>query len=112
MFPLSLVIMKLPLAWKRIKGGAEVEWIGYLLGLGRCEMGVSLSRALWAARWLSDKAAERRVRPGELREGLGRLQFLAGPVEYIRPFPGPLYAWASVGPRVARPKLQVMVVLI
>ena len=37
---------------------------------------------------------------------------MAGPVEYIRPFLNPLYAWASVGPRFARPKLPVMVFLI
>ena len=52
------------------------------------------------------------MRLGELREGLGRLQFLAGPMEYIRPFLGPLYAWASIGPRFARPRLPVMIVLI
>ena len=49
---------------------------------------------------------------GELREGFGRLQFLAGPMEYVRPFLGPLYAWAAIGPRYARPKLPVMIVLI
>ena len=89
-----------------------MEWIGYLLDVGRFEMGVSASRAAWASRWLIDKATEGNVRLGELREGLGRLQFLAGPMEYIRPFLGPLYAWASIGPRFARPKLPVMIVLI
>ena len=112
LFLLSPVVVKLPLAWKKIKGRTEVEWIGYLLDLGRFEMGVSFSRVSWASRWLSDKAAERTVRLGELREGLGRRQFLAGLVEYIRPFLGPLYAWASVGPRFARPKFPVMLVLI
>ena len=52
------------------------------------------------------------MRLGELREGLGGLQFLAGPVEYVRPFLGPLYAWASIGPRFAKPKLPVMILLI
>ena len=54
---------------------------------------------MWATRWLEDKIREQRVRLGELREGLGRLQFLAGPLEHIRPFLGPLYAWACAGPR-------------
>ena len=49
---------------------------------------------------------------GELREGLGRLQFIAGPVEFIRPFLGPLYAWASAGPRHLKVPLPVMVRLI
>ena len=112
LFLLTLVLIKLPLAWKKLRGGVKAEWIGYMLDIQRFELGVSESRALWASRWLSDKAAEKSVRLGELREGLGRLQFLAGPVEYIRPFLGPLYAWSSIGPRFARPKLPVMVVMI
>ena len=105
-------MVKLPLSWHKLKGGSQVEWIGYWLDIGRFEMGVSASRAAWASRWLTDKAEERSVRLGELREGLGRLQFLAGPVEYLRPFLGPIYAWASIGCRFAKPKLPTMIVLI
>ena len=112
LFLLTLIVVDLPLAWKKLRGGLEAEWIGYWLDLGRFHIGVSASRAAWAVSWLTDKAAERSVPLGELREGLGRLQFLAGPVEYIRPFLGPLYAWASIGPRFARPRLPVMVMLI
>ena len=111
-FMLSIVLLRLPMSWHKVRGGQQVEWIGYILDTARFELGVSVSRAAWAVRWLTDKATERSVRLGELREGLGRLQFLAGPVEYMRPFLGPLYAWASMGPRFARPKLPVMVVLI
>ena len=56
------MVARIPLAWKNLRGGTEVEWIGYMLDIGRFEMGVSLSRAAWAARWLTDKAAERSVR--------------------------------------------------
>jgi hypothetical protein len=112
LFLLVIVLVRLPLSWHKVRGGKEVEWIGYMLDVGRFQIGVSASRAGWAVRWLTDKAAEKSVRLGELREGLGRLQFLAGPVEYIRPFLGPLYAWASIGPRFARPKLPIMIVLI
>ena len=49
---------------------------------------------------------------GELREGLGRLQFIAGPMEHFTPFLGPNYAWCASGPRYAQPKLPVMVVLV
>ena len=86
----------------------RVDWVH----ARRFELGVSATRAAWAVGWLTDKAAEKTVRLGELREGLGRLGFLAGPVEYIRPFLGPLYAWASVGPKWARPKLPVMILII
>ena len=111
-FLLVLVLTKVPLSWKKVKGGDRVEWIGYALDLGRFSMGISASRAAWASRWLEDKSTEGSVMLGELREGLGRLQFIAGPVEYVRPFLGPLYAWAWIGPRFAKPKLPVMLVLI
>ena len=49
---------------------------------------------------------------GELREGLGRLQFVGGPLEHIRPFLGPLYQWASAGPSYGRPLIPAMIHLI
>ena len=67
-FLLTIVLIKLPMSWHKVRGGQQVEWIGYALDMARFEMGVSLARATWAARWLADKAAERSVRLGELRE--------------------------------------------
>ena len=107
-----LVVLNVPLSWAKVRGGTESEWIRYWLDVGRFELGISASMASWASRWLTDNAAEGRVKLGELREGLGRLQFVTGAIEFLRPFLGPLYAWASAGPRYARPKLPVMVVLI
>ena len=37
---------------------------------------------------------------------------MAGPVEYIRPFLGPIYAWASIGGRFAKPRLPTVILLI
>ena len=45
LFLLTLVIVDLPLSWHKVRGGVEVEWIGYLLDLGRFEMGVTFARA-------------------------------------------------------------------
>jgi hypothetical protein len=107
-----LVVLHVPLAWRKVKGGREVEWIGYWLDMGKFEMGISELRARWAARWLTDRATEGRVAFGELREALGRLVFVAGPIEYIRPFLGPLFTWAAAGPRYACPWLPVMIRII
>ena len=107
-----LALINAPLSWHKMTCGMEIEWVGYLLDVGRFKIGVTEARAMWAVRWLEDKVRERRVRLGELREGLGRLQFLAGPLEHVRPFLGPLYAWASAGPWYARPMLPVMILLI
>ena len=109
---LVLGVVGTPLAWHKLKGGQVLEWIGYALDVGRFEMGITEKRVQWAVRWLRDKLREGAVRLGELREGLGRLQFVAGPLEHIRPFLGPLYAWASAGPRHIRPLLPVMIKLI
>ena len=100
------------MAWHKLKGGIVLEWIGYAIDIGRFEIGVSEKRVMWAIRWIEDKVREGNVQLGELREGLGRLQFVAGPLEHLRPLPGPLYAWASVGWRHARPRLPVMIRLI
>ena len=109
---LILVVIGTPLAWHKLCGGVETERVGYALDVGRFELGISDKRAQWVVRWCSDKARERCVRLGELREGLGRLQFLAGPLEHLRPFPGPLCAWSCAGARFAKPKLPVMLLLI
>ena len=59
------------------------------MDVSRFEIGVSEARAAWAVQWLEAKARERKARLGEIREGLGRLQFVAGPLEHIRPFLSP-----------------------
>ena len=109
---LVLGVVGTPLAWHKLHGGESLEWIGYALDVGRFEIGVTEKRTQWAIRWAQDKAREGAVRLGELREGLGRLQFVAGPLDHLRPFLGPLYAWVSRGPRYAQPKLPVMIRLI
>ena len=109
---LVLDIIGAPIAWHKVGGGVQSDWVGYYLDVGRFEIGISESRAAWCVHWLEDKAREKAVRLGELREGLGRLQFVAGPLEHLRPFLGPLYAWASGGPRYAKPKLPIMILLI
>ena len=112
LFLFVLICVGIPISWRKVRGGERTEWIGYLVDVGRFEMGISMSRAAWASSWCLDKATEGSVRLGELREGLGRLQFIAGPIETLRPFLGPLYAWCCAGPRYSKPRLLIMVRLI
>ena len=109
---LILMVTGTPLAWHKLGGGVQHEWVGYLVDVGRFELGITELRRAWALRWIGDKIREQRVALGELREGLGRLQFVAGPLELIRPFLGPLYSWACAGPKHARPPLPTMILLI
>ena len=107
-----LVVLGVPLAWHKVRGSIETECIGYWLDLGRFELGVSQARAAWAVSWLEDRAREGRTQLGELLQGIGRLGFITGAVESLRPFLGPLYAWTSAGPRYARPTIPPMLLLI
>ena len=92
-----------PLAWHKVGGGIGVDLIGYFLDVGRFQVGISESRCLWMRTWLADRVWEKAVVLGELREALGRLQFIAGPLEHLRLFFGPLYAWSCAGNRFLRP---------
>lgn len=71
------------LAWRKLNGGIQSEQIGYALDVGRFELGISIKRTKWVIDCVGDTIRERRVRLGELREGLGRLQFLSGPLEHV-----------------------------
>ena len=93
-----LVVIDASLAWHKAGGGIQSDWVGYYFDVGRFEIGISWSRATWAVTWLQDKARERAVRLSELREGLGRFQFLAGPLEHLRPFLG----LCTLGPALDR----------
>ena len=97
-----LMLLGCPLARKKLNGGYQTESAGYALDIARFEIGISEKRAAWVISWIDDKVHERRVRLGELREGLGRLQILAGPLEHLRPFLGPLYSWACAGGKYAQ----------
>ena len=52
----TLVILGLRLSWRKVKGGTELEWIGYWVDVGRFELGISTLRAACAVRWLTKKA--------------------------------------------------------
>ena len=100
------------MAWHKLKGGDQLEWIGYFVDLGRFQLGITEKRVQWAVRWIEDKIREGRVRLGEMREGLGRLQFVAGPLDHLRPFLGPIYGWVAAAPRYTRPQMPLMIRLI
>ena len=76
------------------------------------ELGVSDRICDWAARWCRTHA-QGKIEVASFREGLGRLAFAAGPLRFVRPFPGPLCAWCAAvgGQRSADPPPLVVLVL-
>ncbi len=91
-----LAILGFPLAWPKVHGGAELRWIGYHVLVSRLRLGVTEHRAAWACSW-----ARRLVRDGltdmdDFRSGLCRLSFIAGVLDYERPFLAPLFTFAAL----------------
>ena len=59
-----------------------------------------MRRAQWHSQWLARQTSVGSTDMGDFTAVLGRLCFAMGPLEYLRPFIAPLFAWAAaVGPR-------------
>ena len=56
-----LVVLGVPLSWKKSKGGFTYSWIGYEKSVREWPLGVSASRAEWAIKWMD----------GVIQEGKG-----------------------------------------
>ena len=95
-----LSALGVPWRWDKGRGGTEVDWIGYWVDLWKGRLGISVRRAQWLAEWMAKQAAEGATDMADFVAVLGRLCFAMGPLEYLRPFIAPLFAWAAaVGPR-------------
>ena len=92
---LYLALLNVPLSWSKVKGGVETEWVGYWLDVRTFSVGISAKRAAWLIEWLNRKLEDKVVVAREIREGLGRLSFAAGPLEHCRAFLGPIHAWVA-----------------
>lgn len=92
------VLAGTPVAWHKCVGGLEVEWLGYWLDYSRFHIGLSESRAQWLIKWATRIVQEKIVLVANMAQGLGRLGFAAGALEWVKPFLGPAYAWTSAAP--------------
>ncbi len=101
-----------PVQWRKLKGGRELNWVGYNLLLSSHQLGLSQARADWVVAWCDRLVRDRAARIGELREGLGRLAFVAGALLYERPFLSPLFSFLSWYPDSALKPLPVYVLLV
>lgn len=90
-----LEVMEVPLSYKKLRGGTRIQWIGYQLDVGVFEKGISDSKVKWILGWIEKKKQDGGATGRELKSALGRLSFVAGALQHIRPFLGPLFAWAS-----------------
>ncbi len=94
-----LVVLGVPLSWRKAQGGRVIEWIGYEVDLRSLALGITQRRAEWCVGFLSQLARDGRADVGHLRGGLGRLAFVVGALEWERPFLAPFYAFLARQPR-------------
>ena len=88
-----------PLSWNKTAGGDVVSWVGFELLHRSCKVGLTSRRAEWFVRWTREVAGSRTVNMSSFEEGLGRVMYVAGALEYERPFLAPLYKFLSLHPR-------------
>ncbi|CAE8640882.1 unnamed protein product, partial [Polarella glacialis] len=95
------VLVGTPFSWAKTKGGIACDYVGYWLDFGNFEIGISEGRAQWMMKWIKEIIAGKHVLVRHLREGLGRLGFASGVLEWSKPFLAPLYSWAAAAPQGA-----------
>ena len=86
-----------PLAWSKTAGGDN--WVGFELLHRSFQVGISARRAEWFSRWTRETASADHIHIGKFEEGLGRVMYVVGALEFERPFLGPLYKFMSIHPR-------------
>ena len=81
--------------WNKFKGGTGTDWIGYRVEVRGFAVGISVRRAQWLSNWMRARLSEGFLDMNDFEAVLGRLCFALAPLEYLRPFIAPLYAWSS-----------------
>ena len=109
---LFMVVIGVPFSWHKCKGGTKVEWVGYFVDLEQKSVGISEKRADWICNWVQTTVATGTVRLHDFSAVLGRLSFAMAAIDHLRPFLGPLYAWADALKNVMRARLPKAVVYI
>ena len=79
-------IVGVPLSWNKTSGGETVTWVGFELLHHTRQLGISQRRADWLRRWTTEVASSSSVLMESFGEGLGRVMYVAGALEYERPF--------------------------
>ena len=98
-----------PLSWNKTAGGDTVAWVGFELLHRSYKLGISRKRAEWFIRWTREVAATDYVLMSNFEEGLGRIMYVAGALEFEKPFLAPLYKFPNLHPRSAsRPGIRLL----
>ena len=73
--------------------------VGFELLHAKSDLGISQLGADWFIKWTTEIANSTYINMSRFEGGLGRIMFVAGALEYEKPFLGPLYRFLSIHPR-------------
>ena len=89
-----------------------MSWVGFELLHRSYKIGLSERRAQWFQRWTRETADAGCVHMSAFEEGLGRVMYVAGALEFERPFLIPLHRFLTLLPRTSIRCLPAYVVFI
>ena len=69
-------LLEVPVTWPKVRGGTEVNWIGYCLNIHTFHKGINASKREWIVQWITKKLELGGV-VAELKSVLGRLSEVA-----------------------------------
>ena len=90
-----LDICEIPLSWKKVRGGTTVQWIGYQLDVQTFKKGISEKKVRWMLDWFEKYEKSGGILGRDMKSALGRFGFVAGALQHVRPFLGPMFAWSA-----------------
>ncbi|CAE8719608.1 unnamed protein product [Polarella glacialis] len=90
---LILEVFDVPVSWKKVKGGFSLDWIGYPIDVKGFHVGFKVKKVEWVQKWVEERLRDGGVLGRIMKSGVGRLCFLVGVLEHVKPFLGPLFAW-------------------
>ena len=94
-FLVLAAVLDFTLSWHKIHGGSLLKWVDEV-DLSTHSVGITESRAAWAVKWCRDLLSKGAVRIDSMEEGVGRLSFIAGVLDWDRAFLSPLYRFLAV----------------
>ena len=87
---LMMIIVGVPFAWHKFRGGVTHDWIGFRVCLRSRSIGLGPKRTEWLVHWLTANLNTGLVKIADMVSVQGRLMFASTALEIMRPFLGPI----------------------
>ena len=72
-----------------------MQWIGYQLDVEKFTKGISQRKVRWLMEWFEKYEKSGGILGRDMKSALGRFGFVAGALQHVRPFLGPMFAWSA-----------------